>query len=38
VLPDGKPVAVKVLRPGISKVIEKDLALLDSAAWLLQSL
>lgn len=37
-LPDGTPVAVKILRPGISQVIEKDLALLDSAAWLLQKL
>jgi len=37
-LPDGRPVAVKILRPGISKVIEKDLKLLDSAAWLLQTL
>ncbi|MEZ0232070.1 MAG: ubiquinone biosynthesis regulatory protein kinase UbiB [Methylophilaceae bacterium] len=35
-LPDGTPVAVKVLRPGISVVIEKDLALLDTAAWLFQ--
>ncbi|MFL9608854.1 ubiquinone biosynthesis regulatory protein kinase UbiB [Methylobacillus sp. Pita2] len=37
-LPDGRPVAVKILRPGISKVIEKDLKLLDGAAWLLQTL
>ncbi len=37
-LPNGTPVAVKILRPGISGVIEKDLALLDSAAWLLQEL
>lgn len=36
-LPGGKPVAVKILRPGISAVIEKDLELLDSAAWLMQS-
>jgi ubiquinone biosynthesis protein len=35
-LPGGAPVAVKILRPGISIVIEKDLALLDSAAWLIQ--
>jgi len=35
---DGTPVAVKVLRPGIANVIEKDLALLDSAAWLLERL
>ncbi len=37
-LPDGRAVAVKILRPGIAKVIAKDLALLDSAAWLLQTL
>jgi ubiquinone biosynthesis protein len=37
-LPGGVPVAVKILRPGIAVVIEKDLALLDSAAWLLQKL
>ncbi|MEQ1600984.1 MAG: ubiquinone biosynthesis regulatory protein kinase UbiB [Methylophilaceae bacterium] len=37
-LPDGTPVAVKILRPGIAAVIAKDLALLDSAAWLLQKL
>ncbi len=37
-LMDGTPVAVKILRPGIGAVIEKDLALLDSAAWLLEKL
>jgi len=37
-LPGGTPVAVKILRPNIAQVIEKDLALLDSAAWLLQKL
>ncbi|HEY8118169.1 MAG TPA: ubiquinone biosynthesis regulatory protein kinase UbiB [Methylophilaceae bacterium] len=37
-LPGGTPVAVKILRPGIANVIEKDLALLDTAAWLMQSL
>lgn len=37
-LPDGTPVAVKVLRPGIAAVIEKDLALLDTAAWLVYQL
>jgi len=37
-LPGGIPVAVKILRPGISVVIEKDLVLLDSAAWLVQKL
>ncbi|CAN4274210.1 AarF Predicted unusual protein kinase [Methylophilaceae bacterium] len=35
---DGTPVAVKVLRPGIAQVIHHDLALLDTAAWLLQAL
>ena len=35
---DGTPVAVKVLRPGIAKVINHDLMLLDTAAWLLQLL
>ena len=33
-LPGGREVAVKILRPGIGTIIEKDLALLDSAAWL----
>jgi ubiquinone biosynthesis protein len=35
---DGKEVAVKVLRPGIAKVINQDLALLKSLAWGLQTL
>jgi ubiquinone biosynthesis protein len=35
-LPDGTPVAVKVLRPGIEAVIEHDLALLDTAAGLME--
>jgi ubiquinone biosynthesis protein len=35
---DGTPVAVKILRPGIAEIINKDLALLDTAAWLLESL
>ena len=35
---DGKPVAVKVLRPGIAKVINQDLNILKSLAWLLQVL
>lgn len=35
---DGTPVAVKVLRPGIANIIEHDLMLLDTAAWLLQSI
>jgi len=38
VLLDGTQVAVKVLRPGIAKVINKDLAILDTAAWLLEKL
>ncbi|CAG0955745.1 aarF domain-containing kinase [Methylophilaceae bacterium] len=37
-LPGGHPVAVKILRPGIAAVIEKDLVLLDTAAWLMQTL
>jgi ubiquinone biosynthesis protein len=37
-LPDSRPVAVKILRPGIASVIEKDLALLDATAWLLEKL
>ena len=36
VLHDGTPVAVKVLRPGIEHIIERDLALLDSLASLAQ--
>jgi ubiquinone biosynthesis protein len=38
VLPDGKEVAVKVLRPGIAAVIENDLALLDIGAGLVETL
>jgi ubiquinone biosynthesis protein len=37
-LPDGREVAVKVLRPGIARVIAKDVALLDSGAALLELL
>ena len=37
-LPDGTEVAVKVLRPGIAKVIANDLALLDVAATLIELL
>lgn len=33
-LKDGKPVAVKILRPNIAQVIAKDIALLDAAAML----
>ena len=36
-LMDGQEVAVKVLRPGIAKVISQDLSLLKSLAWLLQA-
>ncbi|GAB2893660.1 ubiquinone biosynthesis regulatory protein kinase UbiB [Uliginosibacterium flavum] len=38
VLPDGTEVAVKVLRPGIESVIEHDVALLDTAALLIEKL
>jgi ubiquinone biosynthesis protein len=34
VLPDGREAAVKVLRPGIRKVITKDVRLLYAIAWL----
>lgn len=34
---DGQAVAVKVLRPGIAKIIQRDLSLLRSLAWLLQT-
>ena len=37
-LPDGTEVAVKVLRPGIDRVIEHDLALLEVAAMLLEKI
>ncbi len=37
-LPDGTEVAVKILRPGIERVIEHDLALLETAALLLDKL
>ena len=37
-LMDGFEVAVKVLRPGIAKVISQDLSLLKSLAWLLQAI
>jgi ubiquinone biosynthesis protein len=38
VLPGGREVAVKILRPGIAPVIVEDLALLDAAAGLLERL
>ena len=37
-LPDGTEVAVKVLRPGIERVIAHDLSLLEAAAVLLEKL
>jgi ubiquinone biosynthesis protein len=37
-LPDGTPVAVKVLRPGIREVIDKDVALLQAGAALVERL
>jgi ubiquinone biosynthesis protein len=38
VLPDGTEVAVKVLRPGITSVIVNDVALIDTAAALVEKL
>ncbi len=38
VLPDGREVAVKILRPGIKPVIDHDIALLQAAASLLETL
>ena len=37
-LPDGTPVAVKVLRPNIAHVIEKDISLLHAGALLMEKL
>jgi len=37
VLPDGREVAVKILRPGIENVIAHDVALLDICAGLMES-
>jgi len=37
-LPNGTPVAVKILRPGIEATIRNDIALLDAAAFLLEKL
>ena len=36
VLPDGREAAVKILRPGMARVIKHDVALLDAAAALLE--
>ncbi len=38
VLPDGTEVAVKILRPGIERVIAKDIGLLNAAAGLIETL
>src|SRR5690606_21617760 len=38
VLHDGTEVAVKVLRPGIAPIITHDVALMDTGAWLAESL
>jgi ubiquinone biosynthesis protein len=37
-LPDGREVAIKVLRPGIRQVIEKDVALMHAAATMVERL
>ncbi|MBK6400603.1 MAG: ubiquinone biosynthesis regulatory protein kinase UbiB [Rhodocyclaceae bacterium] len=37
-LPDGREVAVKILRPGIAPIIDHDIALLDALAALLERL
>jgi len=37
-LPDGREVAVKILRPGITRVIKEDVALLDAGASLIELL
>src|SRR5512144_1827636 len=37
-LPNGTPVAIKVLRPGIDRVIGKDLSLLEAGAVLVEKL
>ena len=38
ILPDGTEAAVKILRPGMEPVIERDLALMDTAAGLIERL
>ncbi|MEE8529562.1 MAG: ubiquinone biosynthesis regulatory protein kinase UbiB [Nitrosomonadaceae bacterium] len=38
VLHDNSEVAVKVLRPGIAKIIANDIALMDSGAWMVETL
>ena len=37
-LPNGTPVAVKVLRPAIGSVIQKDIGLMQTGAWLMERL
>ena len=37
-LPDGREVAVKVLRPGVEEAVAKDVALLETGARLIESL
>ncbi|HSD38005.1 MAG TPA: ubiquinone biosynthesis regulatory protein kinase UbiB [Rhodocyclaceae bacterium] len=37
-LPDGTEVAIKILRPGVDKVIDKDMGLLDVAATIIEKL
>ena len=37
-LKDGREVAVKVLRPGVEAAIARDVALLETAAWLVERL
>jgi ubiquinone biosynthesis protein len=37
-LHDGSEVAVKVLRPGVERAIARDVALLETAAWLMERL
>ena len=37
-LPDGTPAAVKVLRPNVAATIERDLELMRTGAWLVETL
>lgn len=37
-LPDGTPVAVKVLRPKVEEIVARDLRLMDTIAWLFQAI
>lgn len=38
VLQNGSPAAVKILRPGIAPVIAHDVALMETAAWMLEAI